>query len=250
MRSRYSSNVAFLDMTLNTLMGISVLFIIAFLLIREEDKKTDTPEPPLRLMITLEWPVEGAASKADIDIWTSFGPNDDDAVGFRAPIREGIALERDDLGSRSDTVLSKGKSIVEVIPINREVINFRRVPEHEITVNAMYYYSQDKDVHVPCKVVVYGLNPFKVVYEGEHTLTGRGEEHTFVRFTMDDEGKITDLHHRPKSIVYAKAPPVLNNWSGGDVQPSAPSTLEAQSYQYTSPTGSLYQYSGPEGRGP
>ncbi len=69
MRSRYGSNVAFLDMTLNTLLGISALFVIAFLLIKEEDKKTDVPEPPLRIMVTMEWPVEGAPANSDIDLW-------------------------------------------------------------------------------------------------------------------------------------------------------------------------------------
>ena len=35
---------------------------------------------------------------------------------------------------------------------------------------------------------------------------GRGDEHTFVRFTLDDNGEVTDLHHRQKSIVYAAHP--------------------------------------------
>ena len=250
MRSRYSSNVAFLDMTLNSLLGISALFIIAFLLIRQEDKRTDMPDKPVELMAVLSWPAEGNASFADVDLWISYGPNDDDAVGFRVPAREGIALEIDDLGARSDRFLAKGKSKIETIPINREVINFRRIPEDEIVVNAMYYFHNDKDTPVPCTVQVYALNPFKVIYEGVHTLTYRGEEHTFVRFNMNQDKNITDLHHRPKSIVYAKAQPVLNNWSGGDVQDSGASALEQQSYQYTSPSGSLYQYGGPEGRGP
>ena len=59
-------------------------------------------------MVTMEWPVEGAASDADMDIGFNF-PQDSDAVGFRSPIRQGIALERDDLGHRSDKILVKGK---------------------------------------------------------------------------------------------------------------------------------------------
>jgi hypothetical protein len=212
MRSRYGSNTAFLDMTLNSLMGISALFIMAFLLIREEDKKTNVPEPPLRIMVTMEWPVEGPASNVDIDIWIQEGNEDSSAVGFRSPIRQGIALERDDLGHSTDRVLKKGKFVNETIPINREVINFRRVPEDEITVNAMYYFSQDPSVHVPVKVQVYALNPFSMIYEGEHTLTRRGEEHTFVRFTMTEEGKVTDMHYRQKSIVYAKPAISTQDW--------------------------------------
>lgn len=216
MRSRYGTNVAFLDMTLNTLLAISALFVIAFLLIKEEDKKiTDLPEPPVQIMVTLEWPIEGAASKVDMDLWIQEGTADENAVGFRSPVREGIALERDDLGNRGGDVYNtivKGKTVQDTIPINREVINFRRLPEDEITVNAMYYFSQKKDVAVPCKVQVYKLNPFQVIYEGEYTLKSRGDEYTFVRFKMTEDGKVKDLHHRQKSIVYARpATPVYSS---------------------------------------
>jgi len=173
----------------------------------------------LRIMVTLEWPVEGAAADADMDLWIQEGLKDSQAVGFRSPIRQGIALERDDLGSRSDRILKKGKFKSDVIPINREVINFRRVPDDEVTVNAMYYFSQDPNVHVPVKVQVYALNPFGMIYEGEHTLTKRGEEHTFVRFTMTEEGEVTDMHYRPKSIVYAASGPVTNNWGDENTYP-------------------------------
>jgi hypothetical protein len=223
MRSRYGSNTAFLDMTLNALLGISAMFIIAFLLIREDNKKTDIPEPPLRIMVTMEWPVEGPASNVDVDLWILEGNEDSSAVGFRTPIRQGIALERDDLGHSTDRVLKKGKFVNEIIPINREVINFRRVPEEEITVNAMYYFSQDSSVHVPVKVQVYALNPFSMIYEGEHTMTKRGQEHTFVRFTMTEEGEVIDRHYRPKSIVYAAKGPVTNNWGDENRYPQAPS---------------------------
>lgn len=219
MRSRYGSNVAFLDMTLNTLLGISALFVIAFLLIKKQDEESPVPEPPLRIMVTLEWPVEGAPADSDIDLWTQFSAKDSDAVGFRSPIREGVALERDDLGSRSDRILKKGKFKSDVIPINREVINFRRVPEDEITVNAMYYFSQDPNVHVPVKVQVYALNPFSMIYEGEYTLTKRGQEHTFVRFRMNEDGDVTEMNYRQKSIVYANSGPVINNWGDENTYP-------------------------------
>ena len=167
------------------------------------------------------------------------GDQDSDAVGFRSPIRQGIALERDDLGHRSDKILKKGKFVNEIIPINREVINFRRVPEEEITVNAMYYFSQDPNVHVPVKVQVYALNPFSMIYEGEHTMTKRGQEHTFVRFTMTEEGDVTDMHYRQKSIVYAAKGPITNDWGDGDTYPQAPSPAPSTNspYNYTNPSG-------------
>ena len=205
MRSHYGSNVAFLDMTLNALMGISALFIIAFLLIREEDKKTDVPEPPVMIMAVLSWPNEGPQADADIDLWVQVGEEREGlAVGFRSPTREGIALELDDLGSRNDKYTANGRKVV--IPINREVINFRRIPKEEIIVNAMFYHARDKNLSVPVTVQVFKLNPFKVIYEGAYTLQGLGDERTFVRFKMDEDGHVKDMNHRQKSIVYAKHP--------------------------------------------
>ena len=216
MRSRYGTNVAFLDAILNSLMGISALFIISFLLIREDNKRTDAPEPPVQMLVTMTWPTEGAPADTDVDLWLQWGDNQDQAVGFRSPVREGIALERDDLGNRSDKYISKGKNKMEVIPINQEVIAMRRIPQDEITINAMYYFNKDRAVPTPCTVQVVKLNPYVVIYEGVHTLTQRGDEHTFIRFTMNDEGELVDKNFRQKSIVYARpAETTYNTWPAG-----------------------------------
>jgi len=216
MRSRYGTNVAFLDAILNSLMGISALFIISFLLIKEDNKKVDLPEPPVQMLVTLTWPTEGAPADTDVDLWLQWGDNQDQAVGFRSPVREGIALERDDLGNRSDKYISKGKNKMEVIPINQEVIAMRRIPQDEIVVNAMYYFNKDKTVPTPCTVQVVKLNPYVVIYEGVHTLAQRGDEHTFIRFTMNDEGELIDKNFRQKSIVYARpAETSYNTWPEG-----------------------------------
>ena len=227
MRTRYGTNVAFIDAILNSLMGISALFIISFLLINEdEDKITDVPEPPVQMLITMTWPTEGAAKDADMDLWLQYSPNSDDAVGFRSPVRDGIALERDDLGSRSDRYVSKGRAETQVIPINQEVIALRRIPEDELTVNAMYYYNQDGRVPVPCTIQVVKLNPYVVIYEGQHTLNRRGDEYTFIRFTMDESGQVIDRNFRQKAIVFAKPAaisPTDNSPYSGNGQHSFPS---------------------------
>ena len=224
MRSKYGTNVAFLDAILNSLMGISALFIISFLLINEDKKETDLPEPPVQIMAILNWPAEGSPGRADIDLWVQWSERDGDVVGFRSPSKEGIALELDDLGSRTDKYVRKGSSEQETIPINREVINFRRIPEDEITVNAMFYYAQDKHLSVPTTVQVYKLNPFSVIYEGTHILNGRGDEHTFVRFKMDQDGLVEDLNFRQKTIVYAKHPmsSTTGDWPTGEDHNPAP----------------------------
>lgn len=205
MRSRYGSNIAFIDLWANGMLAMTGLFIIAFLLIKQDNKKTDVPEPPIQLMAVLTWSNEGKEAHADVDLWVAYEESGHEtAVGFRSPTREGIALELDDLGARTDSYIKGG--VQKVIPINREVINFRRIPAEEVTVNAMFYFANDANLSVTATVEVYRLNPFKVIYEGSHKLVGRGDEHTYVRFTMNEEGKILNMNYRPKSIVYAKHP--------------------------------------------
>lgn len=241
MRERYSSNLAMIDVVFNMTLGIMSMFIIAFLLIKESEFKSPLDEPPAELLITFQWDDE---SYSDVDGWTQFGPDDSDAVGFRSPTRGGVSLDIDDLGARTDRILRKGKAEAEVIPINREVITFRYIPADEIIVNAMLYYSQDKNTKEEVTVTVVKLNPFKIIYEGRHTLRGRGDEHTFVRFTLDDNGEVTDLHHRQKSIVYAAHPspgegtwPTSHDMDGSPQQPAAGSAGAGSMMNYEYHTG-------------
>jgi len=230
MRERYSSNLAFLDVFMNITLGVTSLFIIAFLLIKDADFESPLEEPPVELMVILTWPGE---IDVDVDLWAQVGANDDDVIGFRSPKRQGIYLDIDDLGSRGDEY--QGKQSREVAEINQEIINFRRIPDGEIVINAMHYFSRDRETAVPCTVHVIKLNPFIVIYEGIETLYRRGDERTFVRFKINNEGEVYDLNHIQKSIVYAKpadttysvwgsstgsgpsTPPTPNNnpWSGG-----------------------------------
>lgn len=216
MRSRYGSNIAFVDLMMNAMLGVTALFIITFLLIKQEDEVSPLEEPPVEILVTMTWPTEGAVANSDLDLWVAWGNDDSNAVGFRSPTREGINLERDDLGNRSDTYLRKGASQKEVIPINQETISFRRIPEDEIVINAMYYFSQEKHTPVPCTIRVIKLNPFTVIYEGTKTLQGRGDEATFVRFSVNDDGEVHNINYLPKSIVYAQSPfSNANSWGGG-----------------------------------
>jgi len=230
MRSRYGSNIAFVDLMMNAMLGVTALFIVTFLLIKQEDEISPVEEPPVEMMVILTWPGD---VDVDADLWVQFSDRDDDVVGFRSPRREGIYLDIDDLGSRGDSY--QGKQKREVAEINQEIINFRRIPDGEIVINAMHYFSRDRETAVPCTVQVIKLNPFVVIYEGIETLYRRGDERTFVRFKINNEGEVYDLNHIQKSIVYAKpadttysvwgsstgsgpaTPPTPNNnpWSGG-----------------------------------
>jgi hypothetical protein len=208
MRSRYGSNIAFVDLMMNAMLGVTALFIITFLLIRDDQEVSPLEEPPIEIMVTLTWPGE---VDADVDLWVQFSPQESDVVGFRSPKNQGIYLDIDDLGRKGD--IYKGKHKSETIEINQEIINFRRIPSDEIVVNAMHYFAKEADTPVDCTVQVIKLNPFSVIYEGTKTLYRRGEETTFVRFKINDEGEAYDLNYLPKTIVYAKSPySSSNSW--------------------------------------
>ena len=61
---KYSSNLAFVDLLFNLLVGFTSLFVIAFLLINPI-AKSGVIDPPIRLMIEMRW---DDSSPRDIDL--------------------------------------------------------------------------------------------------------------------------------------------------------------------------------------
>ena len=43
--------------------------------------------------------------------------------------------------------------------------------------------------HLTVKIELHKVNPYKIWWLGEKTFTHKGQEETFVRFTIDQEGK-------------------------------------------------------------
>ena len=55
---------------------------------------------------------------------------------------------------------------------------------------------------VEVNVVIVKVNPrAEVVYYGKHTLSGRGEEATLARFTVQGDGAVTDINTLAKKLV-------------------------------------------------
>lgn len=126
----YRSNVAFIDLLFNLLVGFVSLFIIAFLLINPIAKNGKI-DPPIEFLITTEW---DKFSKNDIDIWVK-GP-DGRAVSYTNKDIGYIVLNRDDLGSANDNVRVAGKTIS--IKENREAIEIRGLVPGEYIVNVHF----------------------------------------------------------------------------------------------------------------
>ena len=112
----YNSNLAFVDLLFNLILGFVFLFIISFILINDPEKK-ESIEQKAEYMIILSWDDD---LNNDIDLWVQ-GPSG--TVGFRNPQQGNMFLDKDDLGHRNDAIVNGG--VEKIIYINREVTSIR-----------------------------------------------------------------------------------------------------------------------------
>ena len=193
---KYVSNLAFVDLLFNLILGITFLFVLAFILINDPEKESQVVQKA-EYMIILQWDDH---LNVDIDLWVD---SPSGAVGFRSPTRGFIYLDKDDLGHRGDNAYNAQTKQMEVVDINREVITIRGFQTGEYVVNAYFYFAKQGERHVNVTVEVLKLNPFEVVYEGKKVFTFRGQEETFTRFSMDSQGRFHNVNSLPKKIVTA-----------------------------------------------
>jgi len=212
MNNKYNSNLAFVDLLFNLILGFVFLFIVSFLMINEPDKKSEV-EQKAEFMIVLDWDDD---KDVDMDLWVET-PNG--KVGFVNPSQGSVFLDKDDLGFRNDTyTLENGE--MKTVPINREIINIRAFESGEYIVNAHLYGgrfisgtttsvgSKSAGVignklteYLNVKLNIYKLNPYSVVYSGDKIFTTLRQEKTFTRFTIKDNGMFSNVNNLPKKIV-------------------------------------------------
>ncbi len=206
-RERYKTSIAFIDLLFNITIGITMLFIIAFLLINPIAKKGDIIVNA-EFVITMSWP---HASKDDIDLYVQ------DPVGnivfFKNKDVGLMNLDRDDLGDRNDVVTNNGITFVN--PLNEEHVTIRGIVPGEYIVNAHWYSKTSKlldsqgSEYVPTKslpvtIKVEKLNPYQLVYTGQEEVTFQGEEITFLRFIIDEDGKLVSVNKLKKRLTGVK----------------------------------------------
>lgn len=198
----YGSQIAFIDLLFNTLVGFVFLFVLAFILINPVAKKSNV-EVIAEFIITTSWP-DGSAD--DIDTWVKDPAGN--VVGFKQKDRGLMNLDRDDLGRSNDTIKTlNGDEIY--IRQNIEHVTIRGIIPGEYIVNVhLYRRAARTDVGksdyyelIPVRVNVEKLNPYGVVYIKEVKLAFKGEEKTVLRFTVNEDGNITDINELPHQIV-------------------------------------------------
>lgn len=201
----YKSTIGFTDLLFNILVGFAFLFIIAFILIKPEAKKEDF-ERRAEFVVVMEWDHD---QPDDIDLYVQDPTGT--KVHFRLPVTNFMYLDKDDLGFANDIVKNVDGTITKV-NINREVVTIRGIIPGEYIVNAHYYSARkwsgqtlSTNVDDPAnyelrkgkstgkkltvKIELHKVDPYKIWWIGEKTFTHRGQEETFVRFTIDQKGK-------------------------------------------------------------
>jgi len=97
-RDRYKTSIAFIDLLFNITIGLTMLFIIAFLLINPVAKKGNVIVNA-EFIITLSWPND---SQDDIDLYLKDPAGN--IVYFKQKDIGLTNLDRDDLGTSNDTI--------------------------------------------------------------------------------------------------------------------------------------------------
>jgi hypothetical protein len=180
-------------MLFKALQVVTFLFFIA-LLVMNPDTKQGKIDTKAEFIITMSWPDN---HPDDIDLYVEDpGGNivwyHDREAGF-------MVLDRDDRGGANNSITVNGRKLSS--PIRQETVSIRGIVAGEYTVNVNHYLATTGQA-VPVAVKVEKLNPtVEVVYYDTLLLDHAGQEDTALRFKVAENGSVTDVSHRPKSLI-------------------------------------------------
>jgi hypothetical protein len=198
-RYRHYTTDPFIDLLFNTLLGFTFLFLVTVLFVNPDARKGRV-DLKAEYIISATWPDDLAD---DIDLWVR------DPIGNTVSYLQKDAgwlhLDRDDRGEINDTIEVEGREVV--YPINQEVVTIRGVLTGEYVVN-LYYYTAASREPVEVLVKVEKVNPtLQTVFAEKVALSEQDSERTAVRFTLDEDGRLTDLNKLPVVLTpYALDP--------------------------------------------
>jgi hypothetical protein len=195
--------VPFTDILFNILLGLVFMVFTAFSLINPT-AKTGIVDLKAELLITVTWP-DNDPNDMDLYVEDSAG----NIVWYHSKEAGLMHLDRDDRGNYRDTITVNGKQIQN--PLNQETVTIRGIVPGEYVVNVNEFVASTPD-KVPVSVKVEKLNPVAtVIYYGTIEFDHKGQEETFVRFTLDADGQVSDVNTKSKSLVRAVRRPGAGN---------------------------------------
>jgi len=175
---------------------------MAFILINPIAKKSNV-EVVAEFIIKIQWPTD---SPDDIDLWMRDPLGN--YVGFKQKDVGLMSLNRDDLGTSNDTVYDPKGTPIKVFR-NEEMVTIRGIIPGEYIVNIHYYNKKvaiksddEKEYYpMPVQVQIEKINPYNVVYAREVFLERKGQEITVVRFTVNEDGSVSNFNTLNYGIV-------------------------------------------------
>lgn len=188
-----SEQDVFTDLLFNALLGFAFMFAIAFMLISTPEKTGDI-ESKAEVLITIRW-----ADEHPDDVDALVEDPRGGLVWYHNRDSGLMHLDRDDRGVFADQINVNGVKVQN--PINQETVTVRATQPGEYVVNLLHYKS-NYSAPLPVTVKVEKLNPsVSLVYYDTVELTGSGDEKTAVRFTLDENGAVTNTNQRPKQLL-------------------------------------------------
>jgi len=183
-----SNNASFIDLSFLMTMTFMLLFFLAIVNLAINKQDADVKKPKAEFLAVLTWQ-EGV--DLDVDFWVR-DPADNN-VWFSRKDSGVTHLDRDDLGTRNDTVINEYNETV-VIPINQEIVTLRGFMPGRWVFNVHLYRVGDEGVPAHCNMVLTKLNPVaQVVFNRKLTLDKVWDEKTMAVVEMDSSGKVLDV---------------------------------------------------------
>jgi hypothetical protein len=174
---------------------VCFLFFIALLVMNPEAKQGKI-DVKAEFIITMSWP---DSHPDDMDLYAQDPAGN--IVWYHEREAGFMVLDRDDRGGLNNSITVAGRKITS--PIRQETVSIRGIVAGEYTVNINHFLATTA-VPVPVSVKVEKVNPtVEVVHYDTIALNHAGMEKTAVRFKVAENGSVTDVNQRPKSLIQA-----------------------------------------------
>jgi hypothetical protein len=193
----------FVDLLFNALLGFTFLFLIALMFINPQARKGRI-DLKAEYIISVTWPDQLAD---DIDLWVQDPLGE--TVSYLRKDAGWLHLDRDDRGEINDTIIVDGKQVI--YPINQEVVTIRGIISGEYTVN-LYYYTQKSQQPFEALVKVERVNPtLQTAFVKKAVMAKQDQETTVVRFSLDQQGNLSDVNDLPVTLTPYNLEPNYDN---------------------------------------
>jgi hypothetical protein len=194
-RPQLFGKTLFVDLMMSTLVVITALLMASNAV--EKNKKI-VQEAGLategKFAIIMDWP---NGSEDDVDLYVR-DPRGNVAF-FQGRDTGLMHLEHDDRGTRGDKLDSNGKMIA--VDKNEERTIIRGIIPGEYTVN-VHMFSKHGRGDVPVTVRLVRLKGMDAdVIRKERVLSRSGQQATAFRFTLEEDGSVTNVNELPAALV-------------------------------------------------